>query len=217
MSKTELETHFYALGRYYISERLGKVYVCRAVMELRRKGTALEQPNAVVVMTNPGGSYPKEGPFDLPLEEAQLVAAEPDLTQYQLMYLMFEFNWSYVRVINLLDLRTSNSGELGGLLQNFAGAGGICELSIFANSRSLDLEEALERTSRAPLILAWGCNYRLGLFAQAALKALTRHPRVIGWKHPKLDWAFYHPLPRGQLRRQEEWRQIICDRLQKSK
>lgn len=207
----ELVGTFHVYGRYYGMEHLNKVYLCRDVLELRRQGipTASEQADAVFVMMNPGSSCPLVEQPDLLREDAQLAAAKPDTTQYQLMHLMNAFGWSFVRVINLSDLRTPKSSDLRRHLRAFGAAGIVCDHSIFADSRRRELERALQRNSGAPIVAAWGVHPELRIHAQAARMALDMH-EVIGLKKPGFDWAYLHPLPRRHSL-QVAWRQNMFD------
>ncbi len=62
----------------------------------------------MVVMMNPGSSYPLNGIDNnfLPSE------AQPDITQKQIMRVMDAVGFDYARILNLSDLRTPDSGEL---------------------------------------------------------------------------------------------------------
>jgi hypothetical protein len=77
-------------------------------------------------MMNPGNSRPliKKGQKEsdiipeydinnsdllLSLKKAKLFMAKPDTTQYQVIRLMKHFDWNYVRVLKLSDIRNTKS------------------------------------------------------------------------------------------------------------
>lgn len=73
-----------------------------------RVGVKLNEPDLMVVMMNPGSSYPLDGIDNnsIPSE------ADPDTTQQQIMKVMDAALFNYARILNLSDLRTPDSNEL---------------------------------------------------------------------------------------------------------
>lgn len=209
----DLDESFRALGRYYRFELKDKRYRCRSVMELRYEETSGEAADAVFVLMNPGRRSRPLVPWSLlRLEDAEIVEAKPDKTQYQLMRLMVAFGWSFVRVINLSDLRTANSKVLRHFLKKrfVGGSGEAHNHSIFSKERRRELGRAFKRTSTAPIVAAWGVDNGLECCARVALKTLARH-QVIGLAKHGCEWAYLHPQPLGQRDRQIKWCQDMIN------
>lgn len=202
LSKAQLAQRFRATGRFYQVESKSvphEPFRCREVLEVFRPGSSELACDAVFVMMNPGGSQPLEVREPTSLEEATLVPTKPDDTQYQLMRLMEAFDWEHVRVLNLSDVRESESTELPELLSRFIRDQEHEGHSVFSATRQAGLSELLVRKSTAPVILAWGVSPKLRKLAEHALSRLRAHgvAAPLGLEHPtRKGWAYYHPLPR---------------------
>lgn len=79
---------------------------------------------------------------------------KPDDTQYQLMRLMEAFSWEHVRVLNLSDVRESDSTELPERLSRYVRGQDNDGHSVFSATRQAALCALLMRQSSAPLIHA---------------------------------------------------------------
>lgn len=204
----ELRSRYEAYGHFYIL-KLGrnKRYNCRSVMEIVSSKTVSnkltdELPDAVLIMMNPGSSYPlgdvrcnvydKDTIGNL---QPVLCKAEPDDTQDQTMRLMDLMGWSHVRVINLSDLRKAQSSAFYKMLGGIEG-----DLhSIFSQSRRQELQSRLNCKPNAPIICAWGVDNQLDSLSEKARIALSEYD-IVGLRKDGLK--FYHPYPRnstGQL------------------
>ena len=71
-------------------------------------------------MMNPGSSKPLDKKYEpgtfskeeyFQIKAKELIPAQPDNAQYQVMRLMALNDWDFVRILNLSDLRNGNSGK----------------------------------------------------------------------------------------------------------
>ena len=111
-------------------------------------------------MLNPGSSRPLDNEYleteilttkiDQ-LNNVSLINAKPDTTQYQIMRVMNELQFSYADIINLYDIREPKSG----LLFDNAKKGKLqTEASIFSDTRQSELSNYFKADTT--VILAWG-------------------------------------------------------------
>ncbi len=193
---------------------------CRRVLNIHRKDhEQAELPDAVVIMMNPGGSKPHD---DNVINEP--VKTCPDKTQNQVMRLMNKFQWNFVRVINLSDLREAKSRRFYRLIRPDRDL----SHSIFHETRRPELRQALTRRAGGPILLAWGVASRLRplidlakdglkeILGCANVDEVSMHPDLVGLRHPRTDWGFYHPLPWMQVR-QQKWLCCAITQLNKRK
>ncbi len=188
-----LRERFAVRGRFYEAQLGGRSFALRSHLEIFERCLAWPQvaesdADLVAVMMNPGGSRP--------LDEADRsgwAPALPDRTQYQLMKLALLAQRAgrsirHIRVINLSDLRTPKSAELFTALATLADD----RHSIFSPRRAAELQRALGRGRRSPLLRAWGLARQLEPLAKAAIAA-TCDAEVLGLTDNGL--AYRHPLP----------------------
>jgi hypothetical protein len=212
LSNAQLAKRYSATGRFYQVESKSvphEPFRCREALEIFRPGSSELECDAVFVMMNPGGSRPLEVNEPTRLEESTLVPTRPDDTQYQLMRLMEAFGWEHVRVLNLSDVRESDSTKLPELLSRCIREQKNDGHSVFSASRQAGLSALLMRQSSAPVILAWGVSPKLKKLAGHALSQMRDHgvAAPLGLEHPtRKGWAYYHPLPRS-ARDQQRWRE----------
>jgi len=210
--KYDVYGHFYALQ--YNENHLEK---CRSVLEIISKDVPIiersqlskNKPDAVFIMMNPGSSRPLEKDYeynqqvikvnDLSNLNIELVAAKPDITQYQIMRLMDLFNWHHVRVINLSDLRCANSNDFMKMV-SVLGAEKMMH-SVFSEVRKNELVRKLKRKDGVPLIGAWGLNNKLLPMISLAVDSL-KYEKIIGLE--KDENMYCHPLPSLQVQK-EKW------------
>jgi hypothetical protein len=204
---SKLRCRFKAKGRFYrISINNSTEVLCRSTLEIFRRGFNIEmiKPNALFVMMNPGGSTTlglakglENGELyaDTSLELAEkirltpLCDANPDRTQYQVMRIMDHYNWNYVRVLNLSDIRDVNSGDF---IQSFREYNNIY-LSIFSKLRDQERLHLLEDLVSKPVIAAWGVSPDLEELALSAFKCLPPHIKGL---QGDSSFKYLHPLPR---------------------
>ncbi|MED1876912.1 hypothetical protein [Brevibacillus borstelensis] len=207
ISASKLKRRFRAKGRYYrIGLENGVEVPCRSTLEIFRKGYDIEgnKPNALFVMMNPGGSTTlglAEGQEDGELYSHKsvdlakkikltpLCDAKPDRTQYQVMRIMEHYNWNYVRVLNLSDIRDVDSADFIERYRAYDNS----YFSIFSNVRYQERMGYLQDLDEKPIIAAWGISPDLEELALAAIECL---PRNIKGLQGDSSYKYLHPLPR---------------------
>ncbi len=194
-----LDTKFEVTGHFY--ELCG--YKFRKYLDIKCSETSKTKPELMVVMMNPGSSYPLDG-IDNNSVPSQAV---PDKTQYQIMKVMNNVSIDYARVLNLSDLRTPSSVDLYKFLNSEES--NLVAHSIFSRSRSADLKNLF--ITNVPVIYGWGTNIALAPLASLAIKCL-RVEKPLGMLKPYTENAYYHPLPRDDGW-QREWVQYVTFQL----
>ena len=180
---------------------------CRKYLDIRRKTCLDGTPDLFVIMMNPGKSRPAKGGDH---HEKEVIAI-PDRTQVQIMRVMKRCGFGYARILNLSDVRESNSHRLFELLPSLESD--RVPHSIFDPKREQDLEELFTRET--PVILAWGVDKSLHDLAGMALKKIGTES-VYGIKKQGEDFAYYHPLPPDHYK-QQDWVNRIADQLKNSR
>ena len=155
----DLKKKYKVLGRYYVLKGRKSKNKCRSLLTISDI-TISKGKRLLVVMLNPGSSRPlnkqyKETEINFnnieQLNLIPLIDAKPDNTQYQIMRVMNEFQYSNADIINLYDIREPKSKLLfskakKGQLEN--------ELSIFSEIRHPELKKYFSKDTT--VILAWG-------------------------------------------------------------
>lgn len=155
------------------------------------------EPDAVVVMMNPGTSRPEDSEYIekeyqllyLTLSEKEMVLAHPDETQKRIMRIMLAKGWKHVRVINLSDIRQHVSEKLVAEIKNFNLYSNKMEHSIFSKLRRTELLKLIGNSSEKPILFAWGTQDCLNHHAVECLKII----KGTGVKAKK-EIHFQHPL-----------------------
>jgi|LauGreSBDMM110SN_4_FD.fasta_scaffold16441_3 hypothetical protein len=194
-----MTTEFKVSGYFY--EISG--FKFRKFLDIKENDSKLAMPDLMVVMMNPGSSYPLNGNDDSRAE----VAAAPDRTQYQIMTVMGRAGFTYARILNLSDKRESNSNTFYKFLKSEESK--KVPHSIFDKSRSKDFENLFIDTT--PVICAWGVNSCLCGLASMAIPRLHQD-NIIGIKKRSLEYAYYHPLPRVH-QKQIDWANRILQQI----
>lgn len=194
-----LRTDFEVTGLFYETNGLK----CRKFLDIRRKESPKKQPDLMVVMMNPGSSYPLDGQDNntIPSE------AEPDDTQDQIMKVMDAAALDYARILNLSDLRTPDSQALYRFLKSETAA--QIDHSIFSENRKTELAELF--VPSVPVIFGWGVNQSLIPLAKRAMKSLSVE-RPLGLLKPNTEFSYYHPLPRIYAKK-IEWVELVTNQL----
>ena len=159
------------------------------------------EPDLLVIMMNPGASKPLQALWDGE-NPGDLVPAQPDRTQYQIMRLLLVAQasglpWRHARVFNLSDLRTPKSAEMLAKLNFYGPHDGH---SLFSFARQAECARWFA-SHAIPVLCGWGLNPGLSDLAARALLAAGGHP-VLGLSHDGL--RFRHPLPQTQ-NLQQQW------------
>ncbi|QHB32948.1 DUF1643 domain-containing protein [Yersinia canariae] len=190
-----MSAEFEVTGLFYESNG----FKLRKYLDLKRVSIILDAPDLMVVMMNPGSSFPLDGKDNnsLPSE------ARPDTTQLQIMKVMDALKFNYARILNLSDLRTPDSGELYRFLKSDECS--LVEHSIFSPNRQSELEQLF--VVDVPVIFGWGVNQALVPLARLAIEAL-RIINPLGILKPNTRYSYYHPLPKIYAK-QLEWVQHV--------
>ena len=187
---------------------------CRSVLEItvcqyRMPNVLLtRQPDAVVVMMNPGSSEPEENmnrdirnPKDI-RACCRLVPTIRDDTQKQIMKIMRRMNYNHIRVLNLSDIREPDSARFfpiihqeGTMQNNHIQA----PHSIFSRYRSRELR--CRMNSRSGVVIAgWGNSWKEPRwrcsFAKRCYDIIRAFGfRIIGYQNDdNYDHIFVHPF-----------------------
>ena len=192
-NKFEISGHFYELSGLK----------CRRYLNIKRIGSNLDQPDIMVVMMNPGSSYPLDG-ID---NNSAPSEAHPDPTQDQIMAVMNNTGFIFARILNLSDARQSSSSEFYKFL-NSSSANSIPH-SIFHQSRHEEFSTLFN--GGVPVIYAWGVNSNLEGLAREAINRISEI-KPIGIRKNGIEWAYYHPLPRIHTK-QVEWVKTVSSLL----
>ncbi|NBW25673.1 MAG: DUF1643 domain-containing protein [Betaproteobacteria bacterium] len=167
------------------------------------------EPDLLVIMMNPGASKPLEALWDGG-NPADLVPAQPDRTQYQIMRLLLAaqaagLSWRHARVFNLSDLRTPKSAEMLAKLDLY---GAHDRHSLFSLGRQAECARWFAHHA-TPVLCGWGLNPGLADLATRALRAAAGHP-LLGLSDDGL--RFRHPLPQTQSL-QHQWLRAMVDQI----
>jgi hypothetical protein len=196
-----LKTHFGVQGHFYDVSLAAQRISCRSVLEIVRHGAGYPNPDAVVIMMNPGSSKPLAGTPEkldrdqLPAVQKQLVTTRPDTTQYQIMRVMHCCAWDYVRVLNLSDLREPKSVSFARQFRSLESGQQYRQHSIFCDARTRELATALQRKPNAPIICAWGISPLLDSLIGQCTRAIVQYGPMIGLQKGDCGHRYFHPLP----------------------
>ena len=160
---------------------------CRKYLDIKLRTSTKTEPDLMVVMMNPGSSYPLDGVDN----NSTPVEAEPDDTQDQIMKIMNNASYEYARVLNLSDKRTPDSNALYAFIKSEES----CSIphSIFCDARDCEMNSLYIRD--VPVIYGWGVDPALTKLAKLAIQKIN-HPSPVGLKKEGHEYAYYHPLPR---------------------
>lgn len=219
----ELKKDFNCYGHFYTIRFSDQITIsCRSVLEIVDNSINQSIPNnllhlkpdAICIMMNPGSSYPmtkeindernKDSDFG---NLKNLVLTRPDNTQYQIMRIAKELKWSHIRVINLSDIRNSNSNDFIYQTKQINEKFSSHLHSIFSNQRIKECNNALNSKNKN-VILGWGQNKDLIPFAKKCFERISKHniTRVESNVHGLLN---LHPSPMIQKKKEEWLREII--------
>lgn len=219
---------FIYFGHFYRLAIGGVEYSCRSTLEIvssscqalaaeavQDPGMLLDrQPDAVVVMLNPGGSYPcdcQEPTNCITSSQidddarSNLVLTRPDATQTEIEKVMADRQFSHVRVLNLFDIREKESKELIGRVRESLNlkprhhlnesSEMIKPYSIFSTERSGELVNRLNAINS--IVVAWGTvKGAIKFYKKCHTRLSETNIRVFGWPAEGADNSdrkFYHP------------------------
>jgi hypothetical protein len=217
-----LHSTYGVVGHFYdVRLASGKNIRCRSVLEIISTAAGNRRsahPDAVFIMMNPGCSRPLDStPPIVPAGAVgaltkTLVATRPDTTQYQLMRVMTHLGFRRVRVINLSDLRETQSQRFVQIVDALERDERFSEHSIFSPPRQRELAAALKRKPKAPLVCAWGVGNGLAPLIARCIGAVGSGQRAAGLLKPSTSDRYYHPLPKTQAA-QRAWVDAMVEHL----
>ena len=205
---------FIYYGHFYRLTIGDDIYCCRSTLEIVRSEisnpcTLLDNyPDAVFVMLNPGSSRPYNGqepsnsisPCQIDNDvRSNLVLACPDPTQKAIEVVMSRKSFRHVRVLNLFDIRESESESLVNRIRTNLGLRerqripyppDIRPYSIFSCERRHELRSRLNAGIRQIVIAAWTIKSGLVPFFRKSCNILESEGLRI---HGLADRGFYHP------------------------
>ena len=205
--------HYY--GHFYKIRTTGnRILYCRSVLEITAHQPLIpnelldRQPDAVVVMMNPGSSRPRQAVEQQVLNSqniqtrCRLVSAIHDKTQNQIVKIMGRVGYNHIRVINLSDIREPKSQKFFKTVSreitiqnNHIQA----PHSIFSRYRFWELR--CRMNPRSGIVIAgWGkgwnrCQWK-NSFAERCFDMIRALGfRIIGYQdYDRDDHIFIHPL-----------------------
>jgi len=199
---------FYVSGHYYtLKEDSTDSY--RSVLRIKRINSNSQDYDLVVVMMNPGSSKPLvSGVIQenwTPRKKKVYSEAKPDNTQYQVMRLMDRLGFNHAAVLNLSDVRISQSKDFYKKLASYKND----IHSIFSNKRKAELKKYLD--GGTPIVKGWGLDKSLIPFAQIADNILNEYN---SHGYEKSAPLYRHPLP-PNIHRQREWLDVLENQINK--
>jgi hypothetical protein len=224
----KLKSKYNVLGHFYSVELARrKIVDCRSVLEIVEKNygfgniSAISKrtPDSVFIMMNPGSSRPLVDVNNHIHAKAigglsiSLVPTKPDTTQYQVMRVMHFCNWRHVRVLNLSDLRCSQSGEFFKQFRQLEEEHSFDSHSIFSDRRRNELASKLTKHNAAPVICAWGVSGKLDPLIERCTLKLAKHKIIRGLVKEGTSDRYLHPLPSLQSQ-QLQWVNEMVQHLQ---
>ncbi|WP_416044600.1 DUF1643 domain-containing protein [Clostridium tyrobutyricum] len=234
IEKKQLKKQYRVFGKFYILNYDTKVNkCCRSILEIFEKNnySRLKETrniDAIFVMMNPGKGRPIKK-YDCPnislseikngkLGEIELVEMEPDDTQYQVMRIMKEMNWKYIRVINLSDYRSPKSKEFYKMIKEASETFDSEFIhSIFSEQRNQEIDRIFQSNIKFKIIVAWGVNTKLHKLIQLAIENRNICERIGNTKDTykskkRKNFYYYHPLQREKSK-QILWLEKIIKKL----
>jgi len=175
----------------------------RKHLDIKNVKSSCKTPDLMVIMMNPGGSYPLDG------IDNNTIASEaiPDRTQSQVIQVMQNAGFNYARVLNLSDIREPKSNLFYDKIAELD-TKGIAH-SIFDDTRKGDLSKLWINT--ATVIFGWGVSNKLKPLALKAIAACNAS-NPYGILKADTNWAYYHPLPPIHSK-QIEWVEEVSKQL----
>ncbi len=224
----DLKQRFDVFGHFYsIEVKPRRVVECRSVLEIVHKNHTSEEasvlsdrrPDAIFIMMNPGSSRPLAKVrnrihahlmHELPIS---LVLTKPDTTQYQVMRVMHYLAWQHVRVLNLSDLRCSNSTEFYKQFKQLEEDASFDAHSIFSAHRTNEVYHKLTKYKAVPVIRAWGVSRELNPLIRRCTSSIGRNKRLMGLLKDGTTDKYLHALPSLQTQK-TVWVNRIVDQCQ---
>ena len=208
--KNNIFENYFVLGFFYKKDD----YILRRYLEIIRKNNNIYENDLCVIMMNPGKSLPKNYDENNPNQYLnKFVEANSDETIKQIIRIMEKEKYKFAKIINLSDIRVTSSKEFYNMLKvelkNY-------DHSIFSENNKKNIENYLNHNSL--FIFAWGVDKKLLYLSKTAINVLKNlygeNIKIIGKKHSKNNYGYYHPLPRNNEER-VKWVNDIVNMIQK--
>ena len=184
----ELKKTFDIYGHFYNLKLSNSVLRCRSILEIRRKRKKSMIADIIVIMMNPGSSIPLDKKYSPKIfskkeyfqnKTKEIIPTRPDNAQYQIMRLMQIYNWNFVRILNLSDLRNGNSGKFQTEFRNAMKLDNSNPHCITHVKRKKELSDCI-KSKYNKIIAAWGNIAELKESAEVILKL---DKKIIGLKN----------------------------------
>jgi hypothetical protein len=213
----DLRKKYEVKGRFYLLANTNSKIKCRSLLTITDRTRAIEK-KLLVIMLNPGSSRPLDNEYLESrisktqigqLNDISLTDARPDATQYQIMRVMDEFEFSHADIINLYDVREPKSGILFARAKKHSFPK---ETSIFTEARQSELNTYFTNTSN--VILAWGRVTPIAAVEEMALEKISKLVSKVLLVRGT-DNVIYHPSPQNH-KLKLKWLENIFGQLRSS-
>lgn len=205
-----MKTSDFEVSGHYYTLKEDKKDSYRSVLRIKRIESDISEYDLVVVMMNPGSSKPLIGGTIqenwTPRKKKVYSLAKPDNTQYQVMRLMDRLGLNHAAVLNLSDVRISQSKDFYKKLKSYESD----VHSIFSSKRKAELMKYLAHGT--PVIKGWGLDKSLIPYAEIADRVLNNYNSHGYEKEAPL---YRHPLP-PNIHLQREWLDILESQISES-
>lgn len=218
ISANELYEDFSFYGNFYRTKKLPETSFRNILSIVPKQKDDVKYINfndyvfdAIFVMMNPGGSTPSQNAKDYQIKfqefpstvSSSLVIAKPDQTQYQVCRVAKAFNWKTICIINLSDVRETQSGVFSNYIAELNSK--FPQHTIFSEERECELIQVFNQLKdKTNVITAWGMNADtsfLELTKQAMSQLIKFNIQPIGLCHPEIKTLYKHPLPMPHKRK----------------
>jgi hypothetical protein len=215
----ELKKKYSVQGRFYVLNNGKSKTRCRSLLTITETANK-NNKKLVVIMLNPGSSRPldknhKEEEVATNnmsrLKQIQLVPTKPDTTQYQVMRVMNELNFSSAEILNLFDIREAKSTIL---FSNIKKGNIDREASIFSDKRKTELQNYF--TPDTAVIVAWGNGKSFFDIEKNAIEKISALTDKIFLVRSNDNITICHPSPMIQSFKLR-WLDMIIKQLKSSK
>ncbi|TDL92061.1 hypothetical protein E2R55_03070 [Vibrio vulnificus] len=225
IQKVKLKERYAVFGSFYnVILKDGTIISCRSDLhivdkEYLKTSGVNGKPQLLVIMMNPGNSSPLDMNYKIPVYErikapdlirrTPFVPASDDDTQNQLMRIMWNTDINHVRIINISDIRNTDSNDFGSKLLGIHSIDKIH--SIFCEERKQEHEQLFNGLGNNAVILkAWGkaivdsCPSFKDILENYCLPSLPTGIKQIGLQG-KTYLHYSHPLPKSNFNSQKQW------------
>jgi hypothetical protein len=168
-------------GQFYALAVGKRCLPCRRGLLITNSNAAINRLDLLVVLMNPGSSSPNpdidppswlNSPL-MPIPLKGLTPTKPDSTQKQLMKVMQPLGLSSALIINLSDIRESDSALFTSKIKGLSYSNIGKQHSLFAPNRQAELGALKALYGDRPVVFGCGVHYKLASLTQLALSQFT--------------------------------------------